>query len=183
MTNRQKALTFVLALLAASALFCILTARAAFAGNNNGPDFGGEVTCTDESGTAFDVETTCSEYVQLGTSFAQAICNPVVVGVCSPYCENVCSATAASSASCHQAEIACGNAEQVCAQGIETTLAVAQICGDAASSCDQSVTVNQERCPDVFVQANVLRCKSPRFRKDGTLKGCRAATVVIDHVN
>jgi hypothetical protein len=49
-----------------------------------------------------------------------------------------------------------------------------QICGGAAASCDQAVSVECPACPNVIVQDKIERCKSVKVLKSGVIRkrGC-----------
>jgi len=187
MNDSAGKILFVIAALTLAMVLII--ASQAPAGDCNGPGDDCGFECT-EGGQPVTVETVCQTVV---TNNAEAYCQSYAGSYCEAnadaYCDSFCLAGAQSYCGqiCAIAEDICVNENLAYQVAVTQTACVnanrnsqfalqycgdtSQTCGDAAQACTQAVSVECPVCPDVTVEANILRCKTVKTLKSGAIRG------------
>ena len=180
--EKQERRTFtesVLAILTTTVLIVTLLVLAgkAFGGENNGP--GGDVTCTNEVGDDLNIRDVCVNLSRTDVSVFGDICAPVCIAETDARAKAICGDVVNT---CENGDFVflTASTKAACLQATNVTQVTAQTCGDAASACDQSVVVNEEKCPDV--QTTIVRCKHIKQTKAGAIRGrgCFLATEAVE---
>ena len=171
--TRKMILTVVA--FAGSLMFLLALAQFAYAngngGNNNGPDFGGDLTCTNEAGQTVRVEDVCR-------ANAENICLPFCAAESDAKALAICGDALAV---CESGDLAflVASTKAACDQSTAVSQSTAQDCGDTAQTCGDLTSNVTQTCPPVNITideatADCNRCvKRVTHFKDGSVRSVR----------
>jgi hypothetical protein len=146
-------------------------------GNDNGPE-NGNVTCENSvTGEPVSITTVCTSAVEFSPKF---FCGAFVSVENEARAQAICGDALAVCGDVGQLAFQVAVTKQTCKNSTDVSQDTAVTCGDVASICSPAFSCPPQRaCPSTFVQDAIVKCKSVKVLRNGTIRK-RGCTSILD---